>query len=373
MGILLPLLFVAFTPSESQGSPIAVVIRVLGFLGIASVMVFRGKKDFRLTRSSVTLLLTVLFLIGLKNLTAPSPFLLIVISVYCAAFFIGIAVVSSASVRCAMHDGLGLLLFVWAAGLLLQHGIYWVWGDYLPFHEWAFPLSEQRGGRFFEVLRMGGVHIEPGTYANWVYGTCMVRAALSRSLFNKVNTFSIATVPLTLSFWGILAFCVYFGALMIASSKSVRSFFGFACALVLIGWMASQFWDFLFPYLESRSALEDISGAAKIEFVDGLWRRADDWLLWGRPFSESPCGDCLSPQDAGILPNGLFFFGLGFALVAALTGRHFFRLYGVPGLLCSVPLAFTKYFYWDPLAVMLITIILFDASRRSAEVGISLR
>lgn len=265
-----------------------------------------------------------------------------------------IVTASSGSVvyRAIFMRSVSILIVTWVALFLFQWFVFLVKGDVIDIHNALVPYSIQRseelGGG---LIRMGGVHIEPGTYSNWLYGLVLIRLLGTGVLFDRLAIVAMATLPLSGSFWGVLASSIYFSGYVFAGGRARIKGLAIVFLVIAIGVAtltaigAAE--DFV-SYVVERSTLEDNSSQAKVDAYEGFLRNIGDYAILGQPYVYDFCGGCYSPQDAGIFLNTVVRIGLVGAVVVfgVVVSGVYFSL-GFVGVLFTVPMFFAKWYYWD--------------------------
>ena len=277
---------------------------------------------------------------------------LYVLHIILGAFIVHGAVQSSLIFKAIFLRSLDILIAVWVALFVFQVGFFFATGDIVDIHNMIVPYSEQRT----EVLgagfaRLGGAHIEPGTYANWLYGLVLLKIFYTRNLFDRITVISMCTIPLCGSFWGFLAFFFYFFSFFIAGG-SVRfsSIIWILGAFLILVAIAAQtgVLDNLLLYVLDRSTLDDNSSQAKVQAYDGFLLNLNDYIFYGMSYLYDFCGGCYSPQDAGVFLNSSARVGLlGAVFIFGLIAFYTFCGFGFAGIVLIIPVFFAKWYYWD--------------------------
>lgn len=355
-------LFLAFTPSESGNVTISMALRTLPFIAIALLAVGYAGSDFVVRPLALASVCSLGALLLLKNIEAVTPYVFLCVAIYCASYAFAQAILSSAELRTVVENALAALIAVWVLLLTLQVGGYYVTGSTVTFHELLFSASEQRIDEALGLLRFGGVHNEPGTYANWMYGVVVARALLIRRIHTPLHTAAVLSTLMTLSFWGYIAAAFYLlsallDSLVRASLRGLLSA-GVTTCICIVAFIALE--DMVLPYLQMRADLDRIHGASSISVLQGMAGSMESWLLFGSPFINTPCYNCTSVQDSGIFVNAVFYFGLAFVALSLYVLWRAFRMFGVSGVVFVFPIFIGKYFYWDPIVVFMFALILTD-------------
>lgn len=262
---------------------------------------------------------------------------------------------------------LDVVLIVWAVMFLVQLAVYLATGQILEFHSMIFSFSEARYSTAMgNIYRLTGPHIEPGTYSAWVYGLALVRMTVGARMLTPSTVLALATLPLTLSAWGMLVATTFVIVAIIMAATRMQRLWSAGALLLLCG-LALYFYGGRFSevqaYFLERANLVDASGQSKAWAYSDFLRDFSQYVLWGKNFKYDYCGGCLSPQDAGIGLNFVVYFGLPFILWAGfMILRSAFRRGGWALVLFSLPLFFAKYFIWEVL-FWIIFLLSFDTAR----------
>ncbi|KIF80438.1 hypothetical protein TSA66_05785 [Noviherbaspirillum autotrophicum] len=283
------------------------------------------------------------------------------------------------SLRPLLLRSLDFLLAAWLISFAVQFALYIGWGAVIDVHQIFHPYSEARISSGWDdgLLRMTGVHIEPGTYSNWMYGLVFLRGLARRRFFDFFSVVAIASTLLTFSFWGILSASIYLFAACMSSLSVMRSgtlvkLLGIAVVLAgTYAFVADLGMDEVAEYLYQRSTMGDSSGDSKLRAYDGFLREFDEVLVFGKPLDHDFCEGCESPQDAGVLLNAIILLGLPVSLaVFGSAGYAAYAIGRLPGLLAYLPLLFGKFYVYEPIlwlifcTCILTVCVLRESSRR---------
>lgn len=360
--LLLFILFVyTFIPFETASEGLALQIRSVGAILLMTYALLTAK--WRLDRVTLAIVVLVLSMAVLAAIVSTSG----------RVFILGISVFLGAVISCAIRDdvkfrsyflcALELLLVISSLALLVQVAIWKVTGEIVHIHEFVFPLSESRVEDQVFFARMGGVFIEPGTYANW---TCLFVIAY-RLLADRPKHWLMFLVGgamvASLSAWGLAAGLVILlvsaaGALRAGPLSGIPLVAG--VGLAMSGVLSSDVLDFI----ETKSALESDSGDSKVVAINEFIRIFDSILFLGQGFAPDFCRACLAPQDVGVFVGLSVVFGIFFSgVVFSFFYWGVFRKLGFSGLLVAAFVVISKVFYWD-----FILWILFFLAWRSCQV-----
>ena len=388
VGILLFSVLFAYSifPSESSQERFTLILRValLGSVALFSIAAFP------LSRPGWIYFPLFCFLIVLSLLLSnyphiPTRTINVVVVVLLSAVFI--SRIASSTARLFVIHVVNILLFVSFACVLFQIGYYFASGSVIEIHQLFFPWSESRSTMLerFGIVRVSGLHTEPGTHSAYTVGLLIFRTLLGRKLFDWISLISMLSVAATLSFWGIAASLMYFISFVLHSGNLTENLFRWALMLIIgllisAGILSIYLYsaDSLAPiidYFTFRSELGDGSGGAKVSAWDYGLRTLADTIMFGLPFNEDYCNGCQSPQDAGLILNLAIYFGV--CLCVLLYGVYVLATLRTNGL-WLIPFAslffVAKFFYYDPLVWMIFflsVLLVTEKSRVEPEVEYS--
>lgn len=344
--LLLFVLFVyTFIPFETATEGLALQIRsVAAVLLIAYVFLNAKWRLDRITLATGFLVLAMAVLASIVS-TSGRVFILL-ISVFLAAVT-SCATRDDVKFRANFVRALEWLLAISSLALLAQVAVWKGTGEIIQLHEIVFPMSESRVEDHGFVARMGGIFIEPGTFANW---TCLFVVAY-RLLVVQPRHWLLFLVGgamvASLSAWGLAA---GLSILLVSAASALRA--GPFSGVLLMGGagfaipvlLSSDVLDFF----EKKSELESDSGDSKILAINEFLRIFESIFFIGQGFSPDFCRACLAPQDAGVF----IAYSVVFGVVCSVVVFSFFylgvyRKLGGAGLLVAAFVVLSKVFYWD--------------------------
>lgn len=370
------LLNISLLPAESGAdvsSDFAQFLRAAVFVFMGGVGAFFFINNFVVPRFVFGILLGYIFFFLGPNLFSGAitvNWMLFVVSIVVSAFLINSAVSVSLLFRKIFIGSIEWVLILWVFAFFFQQVSYYATGEIVELHNFFAPYSEQRTELLSSgLVRLGGAHIEPGTHANWVYGLVLLRAIYLRELFNRLSIFSLLSVPLTMSFWGLISSFIFFLAYIVAQGRqrksriliSVLLAFAFLAVLYYGGQL-----DAVLEYMQTRSQVQDESTEAKMAGIVGFFSNFHEYILIGAPHSYDFCSGCLSPQDIGVFFNTTAKVGFLFSVFLFFVFyKSLCKMLGSSGVLFSLPLLFAKWFYWEPIFWLVIF-----AAMVHAEIGV---
>lgn len=336
----------AFLPTESETSTFPMIVRTFAACLImltALISVLELRFQFSIPLVFLIFYFTVLAVISF------SFRYFVVLVVVSSAFVWAVAFYQSQYFRRATVLALNLLLYFSIGFLLLQFVEYYLFGRLFDYHNLLFPWSEARLPLWSSLARVGGVYLEPGSYANWMYVFLLLRLFLDRSVNFTLVPLVAFTMAFSMSAWGVLvgAFVLF----VYSFGRLDRAFvFYLICGLIGIYVAGSllQTGDIL-AFMEAKlfySGSRDVRDSAFQEFISTF----PEWIVFGLGFGKVFCVDCSSPQDAGVLISLIVVYGAPLALFA--LGAIFVFAYRQGGwhlAVLALPLITTKIFYWEPV------------------------
>jgi hypothetical protein len=239
------------------------------------------------------------------------------------------------------------LIYFSAGSLFLQLLVYHLGGGIAPLHEIVFPMSTARTEDHDLFARLGGIYIEPGTYANWVYALYVLLVLSSGGVYLIPGLIVGLTLMLTASIWGI-AVGVLVAAVAVLSSKKIGPIRKVVLILIVILLQTYYLSGEILDFVQQKLQFGTPSGESKLVAFDEF---ADIWvdvLFLGNGFDPQFCVGCLAPQDAGLFLNMSVVYGIGFAVILFFV--IFVAAYKTGGVLLAIlllPLLFAKLNYWD--------------------------
>lgn len=226
--------------------------------------------------------------------------------------------------------------------LFLQIAIFLVSGNIAEFHKLLFPFSSSRVGEFIGIVRLGGLHNEPGTYSAFIFALLVARHLLGGWPSDKIFFLAGFSIMITFSAWGIVAgFVVFLVAILSAGRQGSRSKTIAIASLILLAAvvLSSTYFDLLGNYIDQRFDSSQGSASYRSEVFSVFVQELPTYMLIGRPFTEAFCMYCISPQDLGVFSQLIVRLG-------ALTGFAVLVFAARPYLMTSFPtLILVAYFF----------------------------
>lgn len=354
-------LFLSFNPTESEGSSLSLILRVLPFIFFLMYFIVKNIKLKLYSQGLFLILAFCIFILITKFNDLGIKVALQLVTIIFTYIFILIINKNNNESNTFLIT-LSILICIWIFFLFAQFLTFYSFGKTIDFHNNLFPFSNARGFLHASQARFGGLQIEPGTYSNWIFGTVVLRAFLIKKISTPLHWIAIISTLLTLSFWAYLSF-VFF---VIAASLE-RKMAGKILIIILLIILTIIFYyifgDDILIYLQFRSELSSGTATGKLDVYKYMVENTADWLLIGSSLGSIPCNGCTSYQDAGVGFNLFFYFGSLIIFILGIFIVKSTRLLGVKGLFLITPIFFAKYYYWDPITILLITFIIVHKHR----------
>jgi len=346
-------------PTESSGVNVGlnVYFRALVASVIAALVAVRYKPRINILCACY---LGVLFLVSIMAaLFSFSNYLFLLWLSVGFGLTLAAAAAKDAVFRSALARAILALIVFSGLALALQLALYAASGVSVDLHQIIFPFSEARIADHVTFLRFGGVYIEPGTLAQWIYLEMLVYLALSQNAKSYVIAFVATTMLLTASTWGVgVALLLTVVALARASSHERLLVIVALSVLIFVLIEVAPTAD-VFDFFDAKITFETESVGYKGDTYDQFFRALGGMVFIGQGFVPDFCHNCLSVQDAGLGLNMVVVMGLVFA-----TGTCLLYFYSIIRggdfwfAVMSIPLVFTKAFFWDFLVWLLFFVVI---------------
>lgn len=258
-------------------------------------------------------------------------------------------------------------------GLTIAFALLLGTGEIADVHQLVFPFSRSRAEEYLGFARLSGFQVEPGTYSNVIFIFVLMRAVLRGRLYSRLDLVAMLSTLATLAAWALIGVGAYMVALCLEALLSKRPgmaqrrllYVGLILALIaMIVPFAGTIADSeLATYFATRYQGGDSSGSTqlKIDAFNAWMAYLGLQMLLGTALPNTYCLHCDSLQDFGVLPNMAFYLGLvpTAALIAMLSVR-LWRI-SIAVLVFSLPVAVSKFFFYDPLVWMLVGVVMGSA------------
>jgi hypothetical protein len=365
--ILFPFWFVLFTPFEYDSSTYVVTVRftamLLFLLGFSLVSGVKSNLPTLIFGGGVIEYLVILnighdiqYCVALVMFIAGG---LVIGSMFYAYKDLAIKIVS-------------LYLMICIISVVINYVAYYIFGILLDLHSTVLPFGPGRQDSI-GFQRFSGVHIEPGTYVQWVFASVVILSVLQRQI-GWLCIAAVTSAAMTLSTWALGAMIVFVGALMsqmlIRRGDHRHSRTAFLTSLpFLVVFAAAYLTGYLDDYI-GVTTLKLNESSRSYQFRETLyemfWWRVDEMIFFGNPVSDSFCSNCESVNDIGLWANFFWTFGIipAMALLAFLAYTCF-RVFGLSVAAILMMIWMTKAPVYEPFIWILIGILI--SSRKSIQ------
>lgn len=343
-------LFLLFTPFEEAGARPSMLPKYLAAgasMSLLTPLILSRRAQF--TQPSLLVLVVLFTLVFHVVIVKPVPpqFVLLI-----AANLALAAVIYEArfTYRKEFEAAVAFLLIINALAIAFQVTLfYFVTHAIFDVHRLLFGTESRVAEDFLNIARFSGIHVEPGTYTNYV-SCLLIIYVFSSDLSTKVMLISVASM---------------FSVLM---THSASSMFFVSVMLLLFGWLwreritlmqvaavmgAIVFYVVASNFLEhllTRFGGDDGSMSLKVLGINTYLRTSVEEKLIGLGFGDDPCTAC-HYQDVGVLLNLVSRGGIILAMSFSLIFLRAIRLHGIllATLVFSIPAYCIMSFYEAPI------------------------
>jgi hypothetical protein len=352
---MLVVLFLLFTPFEQSGANKTMLPKYLAagtsMLLVGPLILYRRAQ---FTQPSLLVLLVLLTLISHAVIVKPVPpqFVLLI----AANLALAIAIYEARFIyRKEFEAAAACMLIINAFAIAVQVGLfYFVTHAIYDVHRLLFGTESRVAEDFLNIARFSGIHVEPGTYTNYV-SCLLVIYVFSSDLSKKVMWISVASM---------------FSVLM---THSASAMFFVSAMLVLFGWLwrekitllqalvvlgAIVFYVYASNFLEHllvRFGGHDGSMSLKVLGINTYVRTSVEEKLIGLGFGDDPCTEC-HYQDVGVVLNLVSRGGIILTMSFSFLFFRAIRLHGIilATLIFSIPVYCIMSFYEAPIWLFLL-------------------
>lgn len=348
--------FMLFTPFEDAGSNPTMLPKYLAagvsMLFLAPLVLM---KNLRLREASLLVLVLLLAVDFHATFVKPVPlqFALLV----SANFALAIVIYEARFVyRKEFEAAIECLLAINALAIFIQVIIFYFFTHSIyDVHRLVFGSESRVTEEFLNIARFSGLHVEPGTYTNYI--SCLIIIYVFSSDFSKkvawIALASLFSILLTHSASAIFFVLVIFLLLW----WLWRDRAGFWQVITIIAAVALYVYASNFiAHLQNRFLQgEDGSLSLKLLGINTYLRTGLEEKMIGIGFAENPCGDC-HYQDIGVVLNLLSRGGiiLAFALVLILARSILLHGLILSVVMFSIPVYCIISFYETPIWLVIL-------------------
>jgi len=251
---------------------------------------------------------------------------------------------------------------------IIQFLVYHISGHILRLHELVFPFSQARiaeEASFGNLVRMGGIYIEPGTYSNFMYIYILIYTILTKKLSSFLAFATAISTILTFSVWGMI-FASYFLLILILDKLKKKSLI--VKIIILFAFISVGLYisnkivnDPAVEYAVKKLDSNKGSTGYKKQAYEKYKSSYEKFLFIGEGFIPEFKKDIPSLQDSGVLLNISIVFGIFFTTIFILI--FFLSLIQLNNYLlafATAPMFIDKIYYWDVAFILLYFIIIYE-------------
>lgn len=342
--------FVLFTPFEEGGNNPTMLPKYLAagasMCLLAPLIIFRKPQFTQPSMLVLLVLFTLIFHIIVIRPVPPQFVLLVAANLALAIVIYEVRF----KYRKEFEAAVACLLVINALAIVTQVVLfYFVTHAILDVHRLVFGTESRVAEDFLNIARFTGIHVEPGTYTNYV--SCLLLIyVFSSDISKRVMWISVVSM---------------FSILM---THSASSMFFVAVMLLLLGWLwrtritllqvllvlaAIVFYVYASNFLEhlqTRFGGDDGSMSLKVLGINTYLRTSVEEKLIGLGFGDDPCTAC-HYQDVGVVLNLVSRGGIIVAMSVSLLFLRAVKLHGIilATLIFSIPAYCIMSFYEAPI------------------------
>jgi hypothetical protein len=349
-------IFLLSTPFEEGGANPTMLPKYFaagGAILFTAPLLFIARIRFRQASLLVTIVLLTLVVHLIIFKPVPAQFVLLIIANIALAVLIYEA---RFSFRREFETAVAALLVLNVSAIIIQTTLfYFVTHTIFDVHRLIFGSASRVSEEFLNIARFSGIHVEPGTFANYV--SCLLAIYVFSSDFSKtvmwISLASVFSVLLTHSasaVFFVLVLLVLLGSLW-RDRIGLPQMFMVLVAVALVVY-TSNFHE----HLQTRFVQgDDGSLSLKVLGINTYLQTGPEEKLIGVGFGQDPCKDC-HYQDIGVVLNLLTRGGLVLALSFSLIFFRSLKLHGVlfSFLLFAIPAYCIMQFYETPIWLYLL-------------------
>lgn len=343
--LYIPIFLYSLIPFETTSVTTTMIMRILG----AVVLLWLAfDKNIEFSKEYINYLLIFICIILISSVFSASFKIVATLVAMALGSIWGVVMMQVASRRYALTLSLVSLLYFSIAIVFLQLVMFFINGEIILFHEMIFPMSESRTEIHSAFVRLGGMFIEPGTYANWMYALFILLIFSTGHMHSLTGMVVGLSMMLTVSVWGIfvgmllVAISIYAGNNLNILIKSLI----LLLMILIVNYLF--FTDGVQAFLDNKLLFESDSGASKLLAYDEFDRIWSNIIFFGNGFDPGFCDGCMAPQDAGVFINMSVVFGIFFTCIFFLIiSIAAYKTGGLLFLILVCPLMLSKLFFWE--------------------------
>jgi len=342
----------SFIPFEASSSRVTLAIRLV-ILTIFTIYIY-STKEINTNLYKTMILLLILIFAYFSALKSISLYLFIFLTSIISGYIISSAIQNNKELYKNFITVWEWLIVFSIAMLFLQQIAFFLTGNILKLHELIFPISKARTEVIeqLHLIRFGGIYIEPGTYANFMYLFLTIYMVIKKNFNTLLVTIGAISIISTMSVWGMI-FGTYL--LIISTLLKIKKVSLVKKMLGLFILISSSIYganaitnSSAYEYAKMKLEMKSDSGHSKVVVVNRFKENIKDYAIIGDGFDPKIVMNVTAPQDAGFILNLSIVLGILFSfIVVAIYSLNIINQIGLLTLISSFPILISKIFYWE--------------------------
>ncbi len=265
-------------------------------------------------------------------------------------------------------SSLKLLIYFSISMLFLQILILEITGQIIPIHETIYPFSEARTGiydNFEGFYRTGGLYIEPGTYANYMYLFLFLYILITKKIDGLIIFLGAISIILSNSILGMMMGTYLLFFILLNKMRKItllkKIFTVISTTIISIYFINifinSSSYLYTINKLTTSNASADAKKIAYSKYVETF----DNFIILGEGFNPKFNIGIPSVQDAGFLLNLSVVFGILITLIIIFIFSYLIlKNYNIIFLIISLPIFISKIYYYDPIFWIIFLFLIYN-------------
>jgi len=342
----------SFIPFETSDSRITLTIRLLILVIFTTYIFIKNKIDGNSYKTLI--LLAVLISIYFGALESLSLYLFIFLTSIISVYIISNAIENNFDLYQNFVQIWEYLLIFSIIMLLLQQLSFILTGNMLKMHELIFPISKARVEiiKQLHLIRFGGIYIEPGTYANFMYLFLVIYMVIKKNFNTTLVSIASLSIISTMSVWGMIfgTYLLLISILIkVKKTSTLKKFFIIFTLITTTLYGTNTIpKTSAYKYAKLKLKMKSDSGHSKVIILNRFKENLPNYVLIGDGFDSKIVKNVTAPQDAGLIFNLSIVFGILFSLTTLIIySINIINRRGFLILIASTPLLISKIFYWE--------------------------
>lgn len=368
-------LLYSFIPFETSNPSLSMKIRAFTAMLIMLYALIQNKLKVRVNTMGKLIMIFSLIIIIANGIISFSTLIFLFAVALLFGFIVASIIQNNDTFKQKFLLAFGWLIYISIFSFILQFIVFYLFGNLLDLHSFVFPLSEGRIGiqtLFGDLYRLGGIYIEPGTYANYLYLFLLIYLFISKDITSPILFIGAITIILSYSVWG-MAFGSYFLIMLIFLKLKNTSWLSRIILLILLVSVSIYNIDLVIESSAAEFATDKVSSdnestLSKKLTLQYFQNNLEDFLLLGEGFAPKFDMKIQSVQDAGLLVNISMAMGILFTIVIFSSYVYLcikWKLLSV--LMLSLPIFVSKVYYWDFSFWLFFFLVIFESNSRTKK------